>query len=58
MLALDAIFTDNERHTNTSLISGRRILVEAGFENSSGRVFKILFQLIKAGQCLASRHIV
>jgi len=49
MLALDAIFTDNERHTNTSLSSGRRILVEAGFENYSRLVFKILFQLIEAG---------
>ena len=46
VLALDAIFANNERHTETSFIPMRRILAVKYFENWSGFIVKFLFQLI------------
>ena len=51
VLALDAIFANNESHTNTSLIPRRRILAAKYFENWSGFIVKFLFQLIDPVQC-------
>jgi hypothetical protein len=46
VLALYAIFANNERHTDTSFIPRRRILAVKCFENWSGFIVKLLFQLI------------
>jgi hypothetical protein len=51
VLALDAIFANNERHTEPSFIPMRRILAVRYFENWSGFIVKLLFQLIDPVQC-------
>ena len=46
VFAFDAIFANNERHTDTSIIPRRRILAVKCFENWSVIVVKFLFQLV------------
>ena len=58
VFAFNAIFANNERHLDTSLIPARRILGAQGFENWSVIDFKLLFQLIDPIQRLSGSQVV
>ncbi len=58
VLTLDAIFANNERHTDTSHIPVRRILAVGYFENWSGFIVKLLFQLIDPVQCRFGTEVI